>query len=257
MTVDSETSSTSLASYPSLRDRRVFITGGATGIGETLVQEFAAQGAKVAFVDIAEAEGKALATKVNAWFRKVDVRDIAALQTAIREAAEELGDFNVLVNNVANDDRHKLEDITAEYYDNRIGINQRPALFAIQAVTPGMKRLGGGSIINFGSISWQAKMENMACYMIAKSAVDGLTRGLSRTLGRDKIRINTVTPGAVSTERQRKLWLTPEALKEIDAAQCLPITVVPLDIARMVLFLASDDSRACTAQEFKVDAGFV
>ncbi|KAJ3338482.1 hypothetical protein HDU93_009498 [Gonapodya sp. JEL0774] len=247
-----------LATYPSLWDRAVFVTGGATGIGAVIVESFAAQGAKVAFIDIAEAEGHALCDRLTPrpWFKKVDVTDIPALQAAIREASSDLGDFHVLVNNVANDDRHKLEDITPEYYDNRIAINQRPATFAIQSVVPGMKRLGGGSIVNLGSIGWQAKMGDFVCYAVAKSSADGLTRGLAKPLGKHGIRINTVTPGAVTTERQKKLWLTPQAVADIDAAQCLKLEVMPQDIARMVLFLASDDSRACTAQEYKVDAGF-
>ncbi|KXS21771.1 short-chain dehydrogenase/reductase SDR [Gonapodya prolifera JEL478] len=247
------------SSYPSLRDRRVFITGGATGIGAAIVESFAAQGAKVAFIDIAEAEGHALCDRLSPrpWFKKVDVTDIQALQTAIREASSDLGDFHVLVNNVANDDRHKLEDVTPEYYDNRIAINQRPATFTIQSVVPGMKRLGGGSIINLGSVGWQSKTGDYVCYAVAKSSTDGLTRGLARPLGKDKIRINTVTPGCVTTERQKKLWLTPEAVASINAAQCLQLEVLPQDIANMVLYLASDDSRACTAQEFRVDAGFI
>jgi NAD(P)-dependent dehydrogenase (short-subunit alcohol dehydrogenase family) len=248
--------------YPSLRDRTVFVTGGATGIGASIVSAFAAQGARVAFIDVAEEASRALAKQVAAagqappWWRVRDVRDVAALQSAVAEASDELGDIAVLVNNVASDDRHSLEEVTPAYYDERIAINQRPALFAIQAVLPGMKRLGFGSIVNLGSISWQAKQGGFPCYAIAKSSVNGLTRGLAANLGKDRIRVNTVTPGWVMTERQIKLWLDAEGVRELERNQCLPDRVQPMDIARMVLFLASDDAAMCTAQEFKVDAGW-
>jgi NAD(P)-dependent dehydrogenase (short-subunit alcohol dehydrogenase family) len=250
------------ADYPSLRGRNVFVTGGGSGIGAAIVAAFAAQGAGVAFVDIAEAASHALADTVAAdgharpWWRVCDVRDIAALQAAMAAAATELGDFHVLVNNVANDDRHTLESITPAYYDDRIAINQRAALFALQAVVPGMKRIGFGSIVNLGSTSWQIKAHEFPCYTIAKSAVNGLTRGNAASLGRHRIRVNTVTPGWVMTERQKSLWLTPEGERDIERNQCLPDRVLPQDIASMVLFLAADDSRMCTAQEFTVDGGW-
>ncbi len=250
------------ASYPSLRDRAVFVTGGATGIGASIVSAFAAQGARVAFIDVAEEASRGLASEIGAaghappWWKVCDVRDIAALQAAIVEASAELGDFAVLVNNVASDDRHSLDEVTPAYYDERIAINQRPALFSIQAVLPGMKRLGFGSIVNLGSISWQAKQGGFPCYAIAKSSVNGLTRGLAANLGKERIRINTVTPGWVMTERQIRLWLDAEGERELQRNQCLPDRVQPIDIARMVLFLASDDAAMCTAQEFKVDAGW-
>ena len=250
------------ARYPSLNGRAVFITGGATGIGAAIVSAFAEQGARVAFIDIAEAASVALADALAAaghvrpWWRVCDVHDVPALQSAIAAAAAELGDFHVLVNNVASDDRHELEAVTPAYYDERIAVNQRAALFALQAVVPGMKRLGGGSIVNLGSISWQIKQSDLPCYAIAKSAVNGLTRGNAASLGRHRIRINTVTPGWVMTERQKALWLTPEGEREIDRNQCLPDRLQPQDIAAMVLFLASDDARMCTAQEFTVDGGW-
>jgi NAD(P)-dependent dehydrogenase (short-subunit alcohol dehydrogenase family) len=162
----------------------------------------------------------------------------------------------VLVNNVASDDRHTLESVTPEYWDERMAINERPAFFAIQAVVPGMRRLGTGAIVNLGSIGWQIKTSDYPCYAIAKSSVTGLTRGLAASLGRDRIRINTVTPGWVMTERQMRMWLTPEGEQDIARNQCLPDKLQPQDIANMVLFLASDDARMCTAQEFKVDAGW-
>jgi NAD(P)-dependent dehydrogenase (short-subunit alcohol dehydrogenase family) len=163
----------------------------------------------------------------------------------------------VLVNNVASDDRHTLESVTPAYYEERMAINARPAFFAIQSVVPGMRRLGFGSIVNLGSTGWQGKGGAYPCYAIAKSSVNGLTRGLARPLGEDRIRINTVSPGWVMTERQIKLWLDAEGEREIKRNQCLPDKLQPQDIARMVLFLASDDAAMCTAQEFKVDAGWV
>jgi NAD(P)-dependent dehydrogenase (short-subunit alcohol dehydrogenase family) len=251
------------ATYPSLRGRRVFITGGGSGIGACLTESFARQGASVAFVDYAETPSQALVRKIAAagltapWFRKVDVTDIGALQNAIRDAAGAVGDFHVLINNVANDDRHSLMDVTPEYYDARIAVNQRPAFFAIQAVVPGMKKLGGGSIINFGSNSYGAKGRNMPVYTTAKSSVIGLTRGLAAELGEHRIRVNVITPGWVMTQRQLDKWYTPEGELEIKRNQVLPDKVLPEDIAPMALFLAADDSRACSAQEYIVDAGWL
>ena len=251
------------ATYPSLKGRTVFVTGGATGIGAAIVIAFAEQGSRVAFIDVAEAASRDLAQQladrglVKPWWRTCDVRDIPALQAAVADAAKELGDFAVLVNNVASDDRHTLESITPAYYDERMAINERPSLFAIQSVVPGMKRLGGGSVINLGSTGWQAKSGTYPCYAIAKSSVNGLTRGLAAPLGKDRIRINTVSPGWVMTERQIKLWMNAEGEKEIDRIQCLPDRLQPHDVARMVLFLSADDGAMCTAQEFKVDAGWV
>ena len=250
------------ARYPSLRGRNVFVTGGGSGIGATIVASFAAQGAKVAFVDIAAEASDELARSLGAaghpapWRQKCDVRDVPALQSAIAAAAGALGDFHVLVNNVASDDRHTLESITPAYYDERIAINQRAALFALQAVVPGMKRLGGGSIINLGSISWQIKQGDLPIYTIAKSAVNGLTRSMAGLLGPHRIRVNTVSPGWVMTERQIRLWLTPESERDLERNQALPGRLMPQDIANMVLFLASDDARMCTAHEYYVDGGW-
>ena len=253
----------SLSTYPSLKGRPVFITGGGSGIGAAMVTAFAEQGARVAFVDVAEEASRALADGLAQagleapWWRACDVRDVEALQARIAEAASALGDFAVLVNNVASDDRHTLESVTPAYYEERMAINERPAFFAIQAVVPGMKRLGYGSVVNLGSTGWQGKGGAYPCYAIAKSSVNGLTRGLARPLGEHRIRINTVSPGWVMTERQIKLWLDAEGEMEIKRNQCLPDKLQPHDIARMVLFLASDDAAMCTAQEFKVDAGWV
>ena len=240
----------------------MFITGGATGIGAAFVTSFAEQGARVAFIDVAEEASRLLAQQLvdggfeKPWWRTCDVRDVTALQAAMADAAAALGDFAALVNNVANDDRHTLESVTPEYYDQRMAINERPALFAIQAVVPGMKRLGFGSIVNLGSTGWQAKGSGYPCYAIAKSSVNGLTRGLAKDLGKHRIRINTVSPGWVMTERQLRLWMNPEGVKELEHNQCLPDRLQPNDIANMVMFLAADDSAMCTAQEFKVDAGW-
>lgn len=250
------------AMYPSLSGRRVFISGGASGIGEAMVEAFAEQSCQVAFIDIADAASALLADRVASrgclrpWWRRCDVRDIRALQAAIMDAAATLGDFHVLINNVASDDRHQLSEVSPEYWDERMAINQRPAFFSIQAVVPGMKRLGGGSIINLGSTGWRNKAGGYPGYAVAKSSVNGLTRGLAKELGGLGIRINTVSPGWVMTERQMNLWLTPEGEQEIVRNQCLVERLQPRDIAAMALFLASEDARMCTAQEFVVDGGW-
>ena len=252
-----------LATYPSLKDRRVFVTGGGSGIGEAIVAALAGQGARVAFVDIAKEASEALCARLAATaehaplFRYCDLRDIPALQETMRELAGAMGDFDVLVNNAANDQRHKFEDVTLEYWDERIAINQRPAFFAAQAAAPGMKKKGGGSIINFSSISWHNKGAGFPVYTTAKASVLGLTRGLARDLGPHNIRVNTITPGWVMTERQLALWVDDAGRDEIGRNQCLPGDLLPWHLARMVLFLASDDSVMCTAQDFIVDAGWV
>ena len=197
--------------FPSLRDKTVFVTGGGSGIGASIVECFVDQGARVAFVDIDEA---------------------------------------------ANDMRHVWKDVTPDYWDERMAINLRPVFFAIQSVAPQMKRIGSGSIINFGSISWKRALGGMPAYTTAKAAIHGLTRGMARDLGQDSIRVNTVLPGWVMTERQKRLWLDEAGEKVIDQEQCLKGRVLPVDLARIVLFLASDDARMCSAQEFTVDGGW-
>jgi len=250
------------ARYPSLNGRPVFITGGGTGIGAALVTAFAEQGARVAFVDIQESASLALCDAIAArglplpWFEACDLRDIDALRNAVASAAEALGDFQVLVNNAANDQRHRIEDVTPEFWDNSIAINQRPFFFAVQAVLPGMRRLGGGSIINFGSVGWKLASGGYPIYATAKASVHGLTRGLARDLGPDNIRVNTVVPGWVMTERQLSHWVDDNAKAEIAKNQCMKSPLLPDHIARMVLFLASDDSEMCSAQEFTVDGGW-
>lgn len=251
-----------LASFGSLKDKRVFVTGGGSGIGEGIVTAFAEQGAKVAFIDIAVDDSLALCERLategleKPVFRQCDIRDIPALQAVMRSVAGEIGDFDVLVNNAANDQRHKPEDVTVDFWDDRVAINLRPMFFACQSVIEGMKKRGGGSIINLGSISWHLGNGGYPVYTTTKAAVSGLTRGLARDLGPYNIRVNTVTPGWVMTERQLKLWVDEEAEKEIDRSQCLKGRVMPWHIARMVLFLASEDAEMCTAQEFIVDAGW-
>jgi D-xylose 1-dehydrogenase len=252
-----------LANYASLQGKRVFITGGGSGIGEALVAAFAAQGAQVAFVDIVREPSEALCARVAEagypapLFRHCDITDIAALQATMAELAAQLGDFDVLVNNAANDQRHAIEDVTVDFFDSRIAINQRPMFFTVQSVLPGMKRKGGGSIINISSISWHAKGGGYPVYASSKAANMGLTRGLARDVGAHNIRVNTVTPGWVMTQRQLDLWVDDDAKLEIARNQCLPNPLMPDDIAAMVLFLASDDGAMCTAQEFIVDAGWV
>jgi D-xylose 1-dehydrogenase len=250
------------ARYPSLGGRVVFITGGGSGIGASVVEHFCAQGALVAFVDLQEGPSRALASAIAArghpepFFQPCDLLDIAALQSAIAGAAERLGPIRALVNNAANDDRHRVEDVTVGYWDNRMAVNLRHQFFAAQAVRPMMKAAGGGSIINFGSISWMNAERDCIAYVTAKSAVQGLTRGLARELGPERIRVNCVVPGWVMTERQIKLWLTPEGEAEMDRNHCLPGRLTPPDLARMVLWLAADDSAMCTAQNWIVDAGW-
>ncbi len=249
------------ANYPSLRGRTVFVTGGASGIGASAVAHFAEQAAKVAFVDIDDEAGAALARSVREaghpepFYQHCDLKDIDALRQAIRAAGEKLGPITVLVNNAANDQRHKWEDVTVEFWDERMATNLRHQFFALQAVVPMMREAGGGSIINFGSISWHTNHGDMPAYTTAKAAIEGLTKGMARDLGAYKIRVNTVIPGWVMTQRQIDLWLTPAAESNLLNAQCLKEKVYPPDLARMVLWLASDDSRMCTAQMWVVDGG--
>src|SRR5690242_15312588 len=251
----------SFASYPSLKDRAVFVSGGGSGIGASIVEHFAGQGAKVGFVDIDEPASTALVKKISAaglpapLFLKADVRDVKAYQAAIAEAAAKLGTITVLINNAARDDRHDLADVTPDFWDERIAVNLRHQFFAIQAVAPGMKVAGGGSIVNFSSVSYHTMTARLSVYEAAKAAVIGLTRGLARDLGPDGIRLNAITPGWIMTQRQIDLWLTPEAEADLMKAQCLKEKVYPPDIARMALFLASDDSRLISAQNFVVDGG--
>lgn len=247
------------ARYPSLADRTVVVTGGASGIGAEIVTAFAAQGARVGLVDLDAEAGQALADRLGdrVAFARADLRDIDALRAALADLADRLGAPTVLVNNAARDDRHDWRDVTPEYWDERMATNLRHMFFAIQATAPGMIAAGGGSIVNLGSNSWWEASGNMPAYTTAKSAVHGLTRTMARDLGSHRIRVNTVVPGWVMTERQKALWATPEALEKHRQRQCLPDLIAPVYIARMVLFLASDDAAMCTAQNFFVEAGSV
>ena len=245
------------AVYPSLRGKKILVTGGATGIGAGLVEAFARQGARVAFVDVNAAAGEALAAELEGapLFRGCDLTDVAALPAMVDEIAATLGGLDVLINNAANDDRHTIAEVTPAYWDERMNVNLRHQFFAAQAVIPAMKAAGGGSIVNFGSISWHLGLEDLILYQTAKAAIEGLTRSLARDLGRDDIRVNAVIPGNVKTPRQEK-WYTPEGEAEIVAAQCLDGRIMPADVAALVLFLAADDARMCTGHNYWMDAGW-
>jgi D-xylose 1-dehydrogenase len=251
------------ASYPSLRDVCVLVTGGATGIGAALVEQFAVQGSRVAFFDLDEAgAGKlieAISPRVaySPIFLRCDLTDTAALRMAVKEVESQLGAIRTLVNNAANDDRHRFAEITPEYWDQRMDINLRHHFFAAQAVVLGMTRAGGGSIINMSSIAWMIPSTGLPAYVTAKAGIVGLTRTLAKELGSANIRVNAVSPGAIMTERQRRLWMTPDYIAEIMQRQSLKRELLPDDVARLVLFLASEDSSAITGQNFVIDGGWV
>ena len=251
------------ASYPSLEDRVVFVTGGGSGIGASIVEHLCAQRARVAFVDILREASGALVARLGGrgmpapLFIPCDLRDIAALRAAVARVEARWGAVRVLVNNAAHDERHAIEAVTPEYWDDRFAVNLRHQFFAAQAVAPGMAAAGGGSIVNFGSTSWMVGQGGMPAYLSAKAAVAGLTRALARDLGPRGIRVNAVVPGWIMTERQIALWLTPEGEEELMRRQCLKRKLVPEDIARVVCFLASDESGACTSQSYVVDGGWV
>ncbi len=248
------------AIYPSLAGKRVIVSGGASGIGEGIVEAFVRQGAAVAFVDVMAEESDALVRRfadaaIAPVFIHCDIRDCADYGAKIGKLIERLGGCDVLINNAANDDRHTLEEVTPEYWDERMAVNLKHQFFAAKAVVPAMKAAGGGAIVNLGSISWHLGLEDLTVYQVAKAAIEGLTRSLARELGRDNIRVNTIVPGNVQTPRQMK-WYTPEGEAEIVAAQCLDGRIQPSDIAAMAMFLASDDARYCTAHNYWVDAGW-
>jgi NAD(P)-dependent dehydrogenase (short-subunit alcohol dehydrogenase family) len=253
----------SFARYPSLEGRAVVVTGGATGIGESIVACFARQGARVAFLDIQDDADRKLADVLAAegcpapLYIHCDLTDVAALKSAAGQALAALGTVDVLVNNAANDQRHRTEDVTPEYWDQSIAINLRPQFFMIQAVLPAMRTAGRGSIINLSSISWMIPGTGLPVYTTAKAAVVGLTRTLAHELGPHNIRVNAVLPGAVFTERQQRLWFTPKVKAEIFSGQALKREIKPGDVARLVLFLAADDSCAITNQSYIVDGGWV
>ena len=246
------------AVYPSLAGKTVVITGGGSGIGEVMVEGFARQKSRVFFLDVARDESKALVARLNngAQFIHCDVTDIAALQKTLADIEVQAGPVSVLVNNAANDDRHRLEDVTPAYWEQRIAVNLRHLFFAAQSVVAGMKRAGGGSIINMGSVSWHSAIPDLSVYETSKAGIEGLTRALARELGQADIRVNCVVPGAIRTPRQMKLWHTPEEEANILAQQCLKARVDPIHVTAMVLFLASDDARMCTAHNYWVDGGY-
>lgn len=251
----------SFASYPSLVDRAVLISGGATGIGAAFVTHFAQQGARVAFLDIDEKGASALYKTLpdvrhTPMFLPCDVTDVQALRKSIIDASSKIGAISVLINNAANDRRHRLEDTTPEEFEQSVAVNLRHQYFATQAVVPGMRELGGGSIICLGSTGWMIKNAGYPMYAMAKSAVHGLVNGLARELGKDRIRINALVPGWVITDKQRELWLDEAGEREIQQKQCMPGYLQADDLARAALFLGADDSRMCTGHDFIVDGGW-
>ena len=250
-----------LPAYPSLRDKVVFITGGSSGIGADMVRAFAGQGANVGFLGRNADAGEAVADSAGNGahrprFFACDVADTEALKNTIQAFAADQGDVGVLINNVANDDRHDFEPVDPAYFDWMAEINLRPLLFAIQAVIPGMRRLGGGAIVNLGSIAPLRKNDGAVIYGAMKAAVHGMTRGMAKRLGPDRIRVNTLVPGWTMTEKQQRLWLDEAGERAIAEGQCLPDKVQPGDIAAAALFLASDQSRQITAQDLVVDGGW-
>ena len=250
------------ATYPDLAGKRVVITGGGTGIGSELVTAFAGQGARVWFLDIALEPSRALAESLGAAphpprFVHCDLTDLESLAASFAEIEREAGGIDVLLNNAANDDRHEIDDVTPEYWENRMAVNLRHQFFCAQAAVRMMRKDGkGGAILNFGSISWHLASSQLSLYMTAKAAIEGLTRGLARDLGEYDIRVNSVIPGAVRTPRQQALWHTPEEEARILAGQCLRERVEMQDVAALSLFLASNNARRCSGREYFVDAGW-
>jgi NAD(P)-dependent dehydrogenase (short-subunit alcohol dehydrogenase family) len=249
------------AIYPSLRGKRVLITGGGSGIGAGMVEAFVRQGARVHFVDVAVQDSEELVASLSdaeppPRFQRCDLSDLDAVKSTIAGIVAAEGGIDILVNNAANDDRHTVAEVTPDYWDNRMAVNLRHLFFAAQAVAPSMKANGGGAIINLGSISWHLALPEIALYQTAKAAIEGMTRALARDLGEDNIRVTCVVPGGVKTPRQMRLWHNPEEEARMLGLQCLKQRVEPRDIAAMVLFLASDDARLCTAHNYFVDAGW-
>ena len=247
--------------YSSLRDRVVFISGGSSGIGAELVRAFAAQGARVAFCGTRTDGGQGLidavvaAGHIRPWYAACDVRDVVAYQSVLARVGQELGPVRVLINNAGRDDRHAMEDVTPEFWDDRMALNLKHYFFAIQAVAPGMTAAGGGSVINMGSVSWMRGRPNLVGYTTAKAGILGLTRTLARELGARNIRVNALVPGAIVTERQTALHRDPVADQQFLDAQCLKIRLDSGHVARVTLFLAADDSDGMTGQHILVDAG--
>jgi NAD(P)-dependent dehydrogenase (short-subunit alcohol dehydrogenase family) len=260
--LEASMSSSGGAIYPDLQNKSVLVTGGGSGIGEAIVRAFARQKSKIGFIDInAEASrklaGELRETASTVHFEHCDLTDISALRASVGKIREAHGPISILVNNAAHDERHKTEEVTPEYWDNRLAVNLKHQFFAAQAVLPDMKANGGGSIVNFGSTSWMVGQGGMAAYTAAKSAVLGLTRSLARDFGPFNVRVNAIAPGWIMTQRQIELWLTPEGEKELMQRQCLKRKLQPPEIAKFVLFLASEEASACTNQQYVVDGGWV
>jgi NAD(P)-dependent dehydrogenase (short-subunit alcohol dehydrogenase family) len=250
------------AIYPDLANKTVLVTGGGSGIGEAIVRRFAAQGSKVAFIDIKQGESRALAEELVArghrvHFEPADLTDIAALRAAIDRVRGVFGGIQILINNAAHDQRHATLEVTPEFWDDRIAVNLKHQFFAAQAVLPDMIAAKSGSIINFGSTSWMVGQGGMAAYTAAKSGVLGLTRSLARDFGPHNIRVNAIAPGWIMTQRQVDLWLTAESEAELMKRQCLKRRLTPDEIARATLFFASDEASACTNQQYVIDGGWV
>ncbi|WP_421731415.1 SDR family NAD(P)-dependent oxidoreductase [Brevundimonas sp.] len=248
------------AVYPSLTGRLVVVTGGGSGIGAALTEGFARQGARVVFLDVVDDASKTLAASLSDLspapeYRRCDLTDLTALRSTLDTIIATHGPVDVLVNNAANDDRHLLDEVTPEYWDNRIAVNLRHLFFAAQAVAPAMRSRGQGVILNLGSISWHLGLPDLSLYETSKAGIEGMTRALARELGVDGVRVACIVPGNVKTPRQER-WYTPEGEAEIVAAQCLKGRVEPRDIAAMAMFLASDDARFVTGHEYFVDAGW-
>ena len=251
------------ARYPSLEGRSVVITGGATGIGASLVAHFARQGSRVAFIDVQDEPARLLSGSLAAegcpepLYMNCDLTDTASIRNSVQEIVAAHGAVDVLVNNAGNDQRHSIEEVTPELWDRSMAVNLRPHFFMTQAVLPAMRAAGRGSIVNMSSISWIIPSTGVAAYVAAKAAIVGLTRTLAHELGPHNIRVNAVLPGAVATDRQRQLWYTPEYVAEILNNQAIKRQIEPDEVARLVLFLAADDSSAITNQSYIVDAGWV
>ncbi|MCX5478630.1 SDR family NAD(P)-dependent oxidoreductase [Kaistia geumhonensis] len=250
-----------IATYPSLRNRTVLVTGGGGGIGASIVRHFVAQGSKVGFLDIDETGSRALVAELEGegtvHFEPCDITDIEALRAAIGRVREHLGPITILINNAAHDERHAIEDVTPDYWDQRLAVNLKHQFFAAQAVMGDMKAAGGGAIVNIGSNSWMQSRGGMPGYTTAKSAIVGLTRSLARDLGPFNIRVCSVVPGWIMTERQVSLYLTPAGVADLMQGQCLKRPLQVEDIARPVLFFASDEASACTNQSYVIDGGWV
>ncbi len=250
------------AIYPSLENKTVLVTGGGSGIGESIVRHFANQKSKVGFIDKMQTTGEAFCSELKqaghtVHFESCDITETQNLKLAVENIRKELGPITILINNAAHDERHILEEVTPEYWDERFAVNIKHQFFAAQAVVNDMKKSGGGSIINMGSTSWMIGQGGMAGYTAAKSAVLGLTRSLARDLGEFNIRVNSIAPGWIMTQRQINLWLTEEAEKDLMKRQCLKRKLYPDDIARTILFFASDEAGACTNQSYVVDGGWI